>query len=67
MIDPFLGGVDGAFLPLFYSASNVTAIIAGNGSVPVTYTLDERQNLKEVALVVPGAGQIRVSYSHLCQ
>lgn len=67
LIDPYLGGIDGAFLPLFYSANNVTALSSEGGSLPVSYTLDERQNLKEVALAVPGSGQIRVSYTNLCQ
>lgn len=66
LIDPFLGGVDGAFLPLFNSANNVTAISSNDGSISIGYTLDDRQNLKEVALNVPLSGQIRVSYSNLC-
>lgn len=67
LIDPYLGGIDGAFLPLFYSANNVTALSSDGGSLPVSYTLDERQNLKEVVLAVPGSGQVRVSYTNLCQ
>lgn len=66
LIDPYLGGIDGAFLPLFYSANNVTVLSSDGGSLPVSYTLDERQNLKEVVLAVPGSGQIRVSYTNLC-
>ena len=67
LIDPYLGGIDGAFLPLFYSANNVTALSSDDDSLPVSYTLDELQNLKEVVLVVPESGQIRVSYTNLCQ
>lgn len=67
LIDPYLGGIDGVFLALFHSANNVTAISSNGGSLPVSYTLDERQSLKEVVLVVPDSGQIRVTYSNLCQ
>lgn len=67
LIDPYLGGIDGVFLPLFHSANNVTAISSNDGSLPISYTLDERQNLKEVMVVVPQSGQIKVSYSNLCQ
>jgi asparagine N-glycosylation enzyme membrane subunit Stt3 len=67
LIDPFLGaGSDGLFLPIFFSANNVTAITIGTFSIPITYNLDDKQNLKDVSISSP-AGQYKVNYNYLCQ
>jgi hypothetical protein len=66
LIDPYLGGEEGIFLPLFYSANNVTSISTTGGSLPISYTTDDKQNLKDISLVSPLA-QLKVNYSYLCQ
>ena len=67
LVDPFLGaGSDGLFLPIFFSANNVTAISIGTFSIPVNYTLDDKQNLKDISISSP-AGQYKVNYNYLCQ
>lgn len=66
LTDPYFGGADGVFLPVFYSDNNVTSIGSGPGALPISYTTDDKQNLKDVVLATPNA-QFRVSYDYLCQ
>lgn len=62
LTDPYMGGVDGLFLPLFYSTNNVTNISSEGQNMTFSYTTDDRQNLTRVSL-----GQLKFSYSYLCQ
>lgn len=62
LTDPYMGGVDGLFLPLFYSTNNVTNISSEGHNMAFAYATDDRQNLTQVSL-----GQLRFSYSYLCQ
>lgn len=68
LIDPFIGNLNfidqGLFLPLFFSANNVTAFSAGTSSYPVTYKLDDKQNLTEIN--VPDL-DTRTTFTYLCQ
>lgn len=66
LIDPYFGGADGVFLPIFYSANNVTSVGTGLGALPISYTTDDKQNLKDISMIIPNA-QFRVSYDYLCQ
>jgi hypothetical protein len=65
ILDSFLGN-DGAFLPVFFSANNVTGLSVGSATAPISYTTDDNQNVKDVVIVTP-QGQFKINYNYLCQ
>jgi hypothetical protein len=63
-LDPFFGDADPSLLPLTFSQNNAVSLGAqGQTPAPLTYTLDDRQNLKDIKV----ASRFIVAYSYKCQ
>lgn len=63
-LDPFFGDADPTLMPLALSANNVTSLgVSGQGSTPLSYTLDEKQNLKDIK----ASTRSITSYTYQCQ
>ncbi len=63
LIDAFFADLDGLFLPLAFSDNNVLSISGTGGSIPLSYTLDSRQNLGDIRLL----NQLFARYTYQCQ
>lgn len=63
-VDPYIStnDFDATLLPLYFSANNVTGIGAGALKIPVTYILDQKNNLQQVKL----NGSPLVEYVYFC-
>lgn len=62
LVDPYMGGVDGLFLPIFFSGNNVTALASDSYTLNIGYTIDDQQNLKEVSIE-----RLKFMYNYQCQ
>ncbi len=63
LIDAFFADFDGLFLPLAFSENNVISISSAGQSIPLSYTLDSRQNLGDIRLL----NQLFARYTYQCQ
>ncbi len=63
LIDFLFLDLDGSILPLFFSGNNVLSLSGNGQSIPLSYTLDTRQNLGEIRLV----NQLFARYTYQCQ
>jgi hypothetical protein len=63
LIDLLFLDLDGSSLPLIFSGNNVLSLSGNGQSIPLSYTLDTRQNLGEIRLV----NQLFARYTYQCQ
>jgi hypothetical protein len=64
LLDPlFIDFIDPTLLPLAISANNPTSIVVGATTLPVTYSQDDKQNLKDIKL----SAKSLVEYGYQCQ
>jgi hypothetical protein len=63
LTDIFLSEINGQTLPFAFSANNVISIAQGGDNFAITYTLDDKKNLRELLI----DGELAIRYTYKCQ
>lgn len=63
-LDPFFGDGDPTLMPFALSENNVASLsVDGQTAAPLTYSLDDRQNIKDIKVV----NRFIIAYTYQCQ